>query len=221
VIAGGAQRYVAALSAGFRDRIRLRCPVERVQRWDNRIELTLPGGFRDVFDHVVFACHSDQALKLLGDEASLLERDVLSAFPYQRNVAVLHTDVSLLPARRRAWASWNYRVNQSDAATVTYNMNILQGIESRNTFCVTLNDTEAIDPSKVLRTIEYAHPMFTMQRAAAQSRHGELIDVNRTSYCGAYWKNGFHEDGVVSALAVVDVLRKVPRKTSMLTATIN
>jgi predicted NAD/FAD-binding protein len=158
---------------------------------------------------VIFACHGDQALRILGDAATTQEREILSAFPYERNVAVLHTDVALLPRTRRAWASWNYRLcgNDSCPASVTYNMNILQGIRSRHTFCVTLNDESRIARQRVLRRFEYHHPVFTTRRQSAQSRHAELLMANRTSFCGAYWRNGFHEDGVVSALAVVNALR--------------
>jgi predicted NAD/FAD-binding protein len=154
---------------------------------------------------VIFACHSDQALAILGADAGPTERDVLSEFPYEPNAAILHTDTSLLPKRKRAWASWNYHIpnGSSRHATVTYNMNMLQHIRSRNVFCVTLNECDSIDERKVIRRFQYSHPVYTVRRAEAQRRHGELIRANRTSFCGAYWGNGFHEDGVNSALAVV------------------
>ena len=157
----------------------------------------------------MFACHSDQALRILGDQATVAEREVLSAFPYERNVAVLHTDETLLPKRKAAWASWNYRLTgEPDApASVTYNMNILQGLSSKDTFCVTLNN-ESIAPDRVLRRIEYDHPVFTTARASAQNRHDEFLTANRTSFCGAYWRNGFHEDGVVSAMRVVEAVNQ-------------
>jgi predicted NAD/FAD-binding protein len=210
VIAGGSQTYVQALTCGFRDRIRLRTPIASVRRFADRVEVRPVCGTAERFDHVIFACHSDQALRLLGTDATPVERELLGAFPYSRNIAVLHTDASLLPERRRAWASWNYRVTEGEhgrmPASVTYDMNILQGIRSRHTFCVTLNDETRIDPARVLRRFEYHHPVFTTRRAAAQARHGELTNANRSSFCGAYWRNGFHEDGVVSALAVVAAL---------------
>jgi predicted NAD/FAD-binding protein len=161
------------------------------------------------FDHVIFACHSDQALRMLGDDALPHEREILAEFPYERNSAVLHTDVSLLPRSRRAWASWNYRLTRDPAAhaTVTYNMNILQGLRAPHTFCVTLNLDAHIDPRRVLGRYEYHHPVFTTRRAAAQARHHELLSAHRSSFCGAYWGNGFHEDGVNSALQVVAALR--------------
>jgi predicted NAD/FAD-binding protein len=203
VIRGGSQRYVERLIRPFHDRIRLSTPVRSVRRLPDRVEVAGETFGRERFDHVIFACHSDQALRIL-DDASETERDVVGSFPYQRNEAVLHTDPSVLPRRRRAWAAWNYhiRAEDRDAAAITYNMNILQTLASKHTFCVTLNDDEGIEPGRIIDRFLYEHPVYTAGRIAAQSRHGELIDVNRTSFCGAYWGYGFHEDGVNSALAV-------------------
>jgi uncharacterized protein len=161
------------------------------------------GGDAERFDEVVLATHSDQALGLLGD-ASDREHQLLGAIPYQRNEAVLHTDVRMLPRRRRAWASWNYHLEQPPGAqsTVTYHMNRLQSLQAEREFCVTLNRTGEIDPDKVIRTIEYAHPVFTAAGVQAQTRVGEISGRNRTHFCGAYWGWGFHEDGVRSALRV-------------------
>jgi len=208
VITGGSRNYVRAMCRGFRERIRLGTPIRRVIRGEHGVEVQPGQGESISFDHVIFACHSDQALQILGGDATAIEREVLREFPYGRNVAVLHTDVSALPRRPKAWAAWNYRVGQesSGSATVTYNMNILQGLSSRHTFCVTLNGEDSIDPTLELGRFVYHHPIFTTRRAAAQARHHELINVNRTSFCGAYWGNGFHEDGVNSALAVVNGL---------------
>ena len=210
VIRGGSRVYVEAMTRQFRDQIRLRCPVVQVQRSNEQVEIRARGAEPERFDHVVFACHSDQALRILGENATSIERELLSAFPYEKNVAILHTDVSVLPKIRKAWASWNYRLSPDSQApaTVTYNMNILQGIRSQTTFCVTLNEEARIAPEKTLRRFEYAHPVFTVARQAAQRRHSELVNANHTSFCGAYWRNGFHEDGVVSALAVVDALQR-------------
>ena len=210
VVEGGSRTYVEAMTRTFRDRIRLRTPVQSVRRQPDCVDVQPRGGSSESFDHVIFACHSDQALRILGDAATTQEQEILSAFPYERNVAVLHTDVSLLPRTKRAWASWNYRLHGDDScpASVTYNMNILQGVRSRHTFCVTLNDESRIRPELVLRRFEYQHPVFTTQRQSAQARHAEILNANRTSFCGAYWRNGFHEDGVVSALAVVNALRQ-------------
>jgi len=209
VIDNGSRTYVRAITTGFRDRIRLRTPVRRVNRHPNGVDLETTNGGCERFDHVIFACHSDQTLRILGQDASAAEQEILRSFPYQKNIAVLHTDISILPQRKQAWASWNYRIprDESDAATVTYLMNMLQRLRSRHTFCVTLNDESKLDPAKILRRFEYDHPRFTADRSAAQSRHGELLNANRSSFCGAYWGNGFHEAGVKSALAVVAALR--------------
>ncbi|HWB12979.1 MAG TPA: FAD-dependent oxidoreductase [Pirellulales bacterium] len=216
VVEGGSRRYVQAILARFRGRLLLNAPVRRVRRLPEAVELHWGGGSRESFDHVVFACHSDQALKILGEDATRLERELLSAFPYERNTALLHTDPSLLPRQQRAWASWNYRVTGDvSAATVTYNMNLLQGIRSPHVFCVTLNGESQVDPRRVLRRFVYEHPVFTTRRAAAQSRHAELLGAHRSSFCGAYWGNGFHEDGVVSALAVVAALRRQANSTAI------
>ncbi len=208
VICGGSRTYVEEMIRPFRRRIRLNTPVLEVRREVERVKVTTAQGGREPFDHVVFACHSDQALRILGVEASAIERELLGAFPYERNIALLHTDTSLLPRRRRAWAAWNYRLraDNSDKAVVTYNMNLLQGLRSKHVFCVTLNDEEAVDQNRVLRRIEYHHPIYTTRRKLVQRRHRELLGPHRTSFCGAYWGNGFHEDGVVSALAVCRAL---------------
>jgi predicted NAD/FAD-binding protein len=155
------------------------------------------------FDQVVFACHSDQALKLLAVPSDA-ERAILGALPYADNEVVLHTDTRLLPTRKLAWASWNYRLSGAGHthAAVTYDMNILQGIQSDTTFCVSLNQSAGISPDKVLARYTYAHPQFSLAAVAAQNRWGELDGAQHTHYCGAYWANGFHEDGVVSALRV-------------------
>lgn len=207
VIEGGSRGYLEPLTKPFAHRIRVNSPVTRITRRDDGVWLEVRGSAAERFDHVVLACHSDQALRMLADP-SAAETEVLGAIPYQANSAVLHTDLSVLPKNRRAWASWNYLVGEgeSESATVTYNMNILQHIRSRHVFCVSLNCDEAIDPSKVLGRFTYHHPIFTTRRAAAQRRHGELLNSRRTSFCGAYWRNGFHEDGVRSALAVCEAI---------------
>jgi predicted NAD/FAD-binding protein len=204
VIEGGSRAYVEKLVAGHRDRIRLSRPVQWIRRNPNGVEVKARSLDAERFDHVFIACHSDQALKMLADPTPV-EREVLSAIRYQSNEAVLHTDESLLPKRRLAWAAWNYDVAEYQAgpASVTYNMNILQGLESSRTWCVTLNDTARVDPNTIVRHITYDHPEFTRDSVIAQSRHAEVNGIERTYYCGAYWRNGFHEDGVVSALTAV------------------
>ena len=209
VCCGGSRCYVEKLTEGFRDRIRLNSPVRNVTRNADSVTVRVASGRRpdavQQFDHVLFACHSDQALKILKQETTPVERELLSQFPYQKNIAVLHTDPSVLPRHAKARASWNYHIGPSgpgQSATVTYNMNLLQGLQSRHTFNVTLNSDDLIDTAHVIERFAYHHPVYTTQRRAAQQRHHELINRNRTSFCGAYWRNGFHEDGVVSAINV-------------------
>ncbi|WP_455824607.1 NAD(P)/FAD-dependent oxidoreductase [Pseudomonas graminis] len=202
VIEGGSSRYIEPLTRSFREQIRLNCPVHLVERDAEGVIIHSAAG-TEAFDKVVFACHSDQALALLGDP-SQAEQEILGALPYADNDVVLHTDTRLLPDRKLAWASWNYRLSgdaQSQAA-VTYDMNILQGIDSATTFCVSLNQTSMINPLKVLARYTYAHPQYSLGAVAAQNRWEELNGTRHTHYCGAYWANGFHEDGVVSALRV-------------------
>ncbi|MDD0977485.1 NAD(P)/FAD-dependent oxidoreductase [Pseudomonas fontis] len=202
VIRGGSQSYLAPLCAPFAEHIRLNCPVLGVARDSTGARLFSHAG-SEHFDKVVFACHSDQALQMLHDP-SLAEREVLGALHYADNDVVLHTDTRLLPRRPLAWASWNYRLggHAAQPAAVTYNMNILQGIEAPVTFCVSLNQTEAIDPQKILGRYTYAHPQFSLAGVQAQARHAEISGQQHSYYCGAYWGNGFHEDGVVSALRI-------------------
>jgi predicted NAD/FAD-binding protein len=224
VIRGGSARYVERLVAPFRDRIRLRSPVESIRRRPDGVIVHVRGREPERYDHVFLACHADQALCLLADP-SAEEQEILGALPYQHNEALLHTDTSLLPRSRRAWAAWNYHrlPGRQAGVAVTYDMNVLQGLDSRHTFCVTLNASAHVDPKRVLCRMQYAHPLFTPAGAAAQRRHHEISGVRRTHYCGAYWRYGFHEDGVVSALQALarfeaacrhesnDAQRAVPR----------
>lgn len=200
-IDGGSMRYVERLVAPFRASIRLNTPVVAVRRFPTHVMVQPRNGEAQRFDHVFFACHSDQALAMLQD-ASPLERETLGAIRYQDNEVVLHTDASLLPKRRLAWAAWNYHLPRQamDRVCVTYNMNILQDLRTRRPLCVTLNRNDAIDPATVLRRVSYAHPVFNTAAVAAQSRQRELNGAHRSYFCGAYWRHGFHEDGVWSAL---------------------
>jgi predicted NAD/FAD-binding protein len=204
-IKGGSARYVEALVDGHRDRIRTRSAVTAVTRHAHGVAITSRGAGTETFDAVFLACHSDQALALLAD-ASRQEREVLGAIRYRANDAVLHTDARLLPRCRRAWASWNHRVTADDDAAplVTYHMNTLQRLAAPVDFCVTLNDRGRVPASRVLGRFRYEHPVFDSAATAAQSRHAEIDGERRTFFCGAYWRNGFHEDGVVSALAAVE-----------------
>lgn len=202
VVEGGSSSYVAPLTESFKQHIRLNCPVTRVERDADGVTLHSAAG-AERFDKVIFACHSDQALALLA-KPTRVEKEILGALPYADNDVVLHTDTRLLPKRPLAWASWNYRLGGpvDQPAAVTYDMNILQGIQSDTTFCVSLNQTAAIDPSKILARYTYAHPQYSLAGMAAQARWEELLGANHSYFCGAYWANGFHEDGVVSALRV-------------------
>jgi predicted NAD/FAD-binding protein len=202
-VRGGAARYVEALVEPWRGSLRLSTPVESIRRRQDHVAVTARGGQVERFDEVVIATHSDQALAMLSD-ASDAEHEMLSAIPYQPNQAVLHTDPRLLPRRRRAWSSWNYHLldQPKPRTTVTYHMNRLQSLTARDQFCVTLNRTEAIDPARIIRVLDYAHPVFTPAAPAVQARVDEISGRNRTHFCGAYWGWGFHEDGVVSGLRV-------------------
>jgi len=202
VVEGGSSRYIGPLTAGFADRIRLTSPVTRVERDAEGVTLHSHHGV-ERFDRVVFACHSDQALQMLAVPSGQ-EQQILGALPYAMNQVVLHTDAGRLPKRRLAWASWNYRLGEKadGLAAVTYDMNILQGLQSATTFCVSLNQNEYIDPATVLGRYDYAHPQFSLAGIAAQARWQELQGPNNSYFCGAYWANGFHEDGVTSGLRV-------------------
>lgn len=205
-VSGGSREYVRRLTAAFAERIRLSTPVQRVRRAADGVWLSAAGAAgastaEERFDFVFFACHSDQALAMLADP-SQAEREVLGAFPYQENAAVLHTDRRMLPRKPLARAAWNYHLLDPDSGRValTYDMNVLQSIDADETFLVTLNREADIDPAKVLGRYTYHHPVYTPAAVAAQARRGEISGVRRTAYCGAYWRYGFHEDGVVSGL---------------------
>lgn len=203
VISGGSRQYILPLIESFKDRIRLNDPVQKIARRTDGVEVINKNGESKVFDRVVIAAHSDQALKMI-ENPTEKEREILGAIPYQKNIAVLHWDSSILPKKRRAWASWNFRrlVKPVEETTVTYNMNMLQTINSQKTFCVSLNMEDLIDPNKIIKKITYHHPIFSTDSIAAQKRHREIDGDDRIHYCGAYWGFGFHEDGLKSALAV-------------------
>ena len=202
VIKGGSREYVKKMIAKFDSKIRLNTAVESISRSENKIIIQVLGK-EEIFDAVVIATHSDQALQLLSDSTQQ-EIEVLSALPYQSNEALLHTDSSVLPKRKNAWASWNYNLDQEvdQPIAMTYNMNILQTFNTNETYCVTLNNNDLVDSNKILKTLYYEHPQFTPEGISAQKRKHEISGINNTYYCGAYWRNGFHEDGVVSALEV-------------------
>lgn len=226
-VVGGSRTYMTELTKPFVDRIRLGEAVTAVRRFEDRVEVDTERETGQTFDHVIMGCHSDQALAILGDGATGDERVALGSIPYQDNLAILHTDERVLPERRACWAGWNYRITREGQAPIgpndtndrvpslalpdqasspvvlTYNMNILQGLDAPRTLCVTLNDESAIDPDKVIAKIPYQHPVFLNVRKQAHDLFDQINHYNRTSFCGAYWRFGFHEDGVVSALNAV------------------
>lgn len=203
-IEGGSSSYIKPLTAGFNDRISLNSAVLGVERSDNKVQVRTAAETTD-FDEVIFACHGNQALALLG-QPSAEEKSVLQEFQTSRNDVVLHTDISFLPRRKLGWASWNY--NLVDAAkeqtTLTYNMNILQRLQKKHTYLVTLNQDIAAE--HILQRFTYHHPIFTLGSIMAQQHWQDISGKNNSHFCGAYWFNGFHEDGVKSALRVCSTL---------------
>lgn len=207
-IKGGSSAYIPPLIAPFEDRIKLNTGVISVIKVDERWQVTDERGGVTLFDHVIFACHSDQALSML-PSANLLQKEVLGNIPYAQNDVVMHKDIAQLPKRKLAWASWNYRLKEDASeeqrpASVTYDMNILQRLTADNTYCVTLNNSEEIENAKILGTYQYAHPQYSAAMVNAQSRRNEICGVDNLHFCGAYWYNGFHEDGVKSAIDVCE-----------------
>ncbi|MCB1642540.1 MAG: FAD-dependent oxidoreductase [Xanthomonadales bacterium] len=212
VVQGGSSSYLRALEPRLEEvDIRLASPVVQVRRLHEGVEICTSdrhGGQRhERFDQVVLACHSDQALRML-EQPSAAEHEVLNALPFERNDVVLHTDVSLLPRRRRAWAAWNALklAGVEDRCTVSYSMNLLQSLPGPTQFVVTLNGTDRIDPARILRRLDYAHPIYTIAGARARARRAEINGVDRIWYCGAYWGHGFHEDGLRSGVKVAQAL---------------
>ncbi len=209
VVQGGSREYVRKLVAPFGDRIRLSTPVVGLRRCEDGVRLQTAGGEEATFDRVVLATHADTSLRMLSD-ATGPERELLGAFGFQRNEVVLHTDETLMPRRRRAWASWNYHVGTGagENPQVTYWMNNLQSLPGPTQYLLTLNRSSDIDPDSVLREFVYDHPIFTTGAVQAQARHAEIDGANGVHFCGAYWSYGFHEDGVRSGLEVARRIRQ-------------
>ena len=202
-VKGGSKAYIDPMASGFKDQIRLSTPVNSVVRDDSWIEVNHATG-KETFDQLVFACHSDQALDLLKN-ASIEEKAILGELLYQQNDVILHSDASLMPKKSLSWASWNFLAGEqehNDPTLVTYCMNILQGIASDQPFLVSLNARHKIAPEKIIGEYDYTHPVYSVAGMKAQSRRNEISGVGRIHYCGAYWYNGFHEDGVRSALDI-------------------
>jgi len=206
VVKGGSSAYIAPLTAPYKERIRLGSEIEAVTRTSIGIQIAFKDRPPERFDEVLFACHAPQTLELLRD-ASPLERDILASFRTLRNQTVLHTDSRMLPRRLNARASWNYHLGTSrQSATLTYYMNRLQNLTTREDYCVTLNSSSSLDSSHVLREMEYFHPLYTLDAVRAQARWAEISGQNRTHFCGAHWFYGFHEDGLNSAIRVAEQL---------------
>ena len=207
-VSGGAQEYVERLTRSFAGRIRLGCGAAQVTRTGGGATVQDTQGVRETYDHVVFASHGDETLRLLSD-ASEHEREVLGAFRYQKNVAVLHRDPSVMPKSKNCWASWNYTSDgnlDEPALSVTYWMNSLQGIANSMPLFVTLNPKTPIEPDLIFNSHEFDHPVFDHAAVAAQPRVQAMQGARNTWFCGAHLRNGFHEDGLASAVHVARLL---------------
>lgn len=207
VLIGGSHSYIPKLTANFKDQIRLNSPVKRVTRENGKVQLTfLKAGIEETkeFDQVIFASHGNQSLKILQDPSDI-EKKVMGSFSYRPNDVILHTDTSVLPKSKLGTAAWNYYLPKSmnERLALTYNMNILQTIKSPETFLVSLNMEDFIDPKKIIKKIPYSHPVYNAAAVKAHGQWDQVSGVNNTHFCGAYWGNGFHEDGVKTALKVV------------------
>lgn len=203
-VVGGSNRYIPPLVSPFREKIHLNTPVASIRRKESKVLLKTVSGEETSYDRVILACHADQALRMLQD-ADEKETEILGKFRFSTNPTTLHHDTSQLPGTRKAWAAWNVLLPQAGTKElhVSYWMNCLQGFTNApRDYIVTLNRDQQIDPSCILKKIEYHHPLFDREAIRAQSRHDEIDGIRGVHFCGAYWANGFHEDGVVSALKV-------------------
>ncbi len=206
-VEGGSEAYARQIRAQLGESVRMSSRCDHVSRTDHAVKVRINGREVLEFDHVIMAGHSDEALSALADPTTL-ELEILGAIKYAPNDVLLHTDMRLMPRRKLAWAAWNYHLfdAESDDVAVTYNMNILQGHDCSTQFLVSLNCGRYVDPAKVIKTLRYHHPVFTREAVAAQARHHEISGHRGIHYCGAYWFNGFHEDGVVAALRVAKAI---------------
>lgn len=207
VVVNGSDTYIPPITAPLGGRVHLGTAPTRIRRDEAGVTLTFADRDPMRVDQVVMACHGDHVLRLLANP-SWTELDVFRCFATSTNTAWLHTDTSVLPTRRRAWASWNYLLApEADASpTVTYDLNRLQGLATRERYLVTLNPSVPVDESRVLGRYTYAHPLYTRDAIRSQARWTEVSGVDRIHFCGAYWGYGFHEDGLNSALRVARAL---------------
>jgi predicted NAD/FAD-binding protein len=203
---GGAQSYVKLIQRHLGDCFHLSTPVVGVRRDGDEVIVTLADGKKEVFDQVILAAHADQSLRMLED-ADVEERRLLGAFRYQPNLALLHQDASVMPRSKKCWSSWNYRIapgpdGQSLPSTI-YWMNRLQGVSKEQDYFVSINGEAFVDPRKILRRIEYEHPLFNLEALGAQAA---LPGLNRRGssqsvfFAGSYFRYGFHEDAFASAV---------------------
>lgn len=208
-ITGGSINYVKKLISPFEEKIKLNSKIKSVERKNDHVAIQFHDR-TERFDWVFFACHSDEALKLIKSPTQD-EKNVLKAIPYKDNEVILHFDERFMPRRKLAWAAWNYHVaeDSSSPVSLTYNMNILQNLKTNVPVLVTLNPQEKIDKHKIIKKLSYAHPQYSLKSIEAQSKHHLISGVNRTSFAGAYWGNGFHEDGVKSAIDAIEQFNKV------------
>ena len=202
VIKNGSNQYVKEIIKPFINHIHLNSKIDTISRKDGKVYIGTKDKIKK-YDSIVISTHSNQALNLLSDPTTD-EKNILGNIKYQKNTALIHTDVSILPKRKLAWSSWNYLINQdsNQLVTLTYNMNILQNLKSNKTYCVTINNTKKLNPDKIIKEIIYHHPLFTESSVKAQKQKAIICGCNNTYYTGAYWGYGFHEDGVNSALDV-------------------
>ena len=208
-IKGGSQEYVKKLTSGFKNKIRLNSKIKNIVRYKSYVVIE-DNKSKEKFDYVFFACHSDEALETL-KKPTADEVKILSALPYQKNDIILHTDSSIMPQKKLSWAAWNYNIDSPDDSpiTLTYNMNILQNIKTKEPLLVTLNPKLPISKSKVIKKLQYTHPKFSKDSVSAQLKNKIISGKNRTFYSGAYWGKGFHEDGVKSAYEAVKIFEDV------------
>tara|TARA_B110001469_G_C9638897_1_gene320880 strand:- start:297 stop:1538 length:1242 start_codon:yes stop_codon:yes gene_type:complete len=208
-ITGGSESYVKKLCEPFINSIKLNSNIRFIERMENKVIIHHNQGSEN-FDYLFMACHSNEALKLIKD-TSYVEKELLGSIPYADNDVYLHTDASIMPKHKLSWAAWNYNIDNKnhEPISLTYNMNILQNIKSESPLLVTLNPKSNIDPKKIIKKLNYSHPTFNIDGINAQKKHHLISGVNRTFYAGAYWGNGFHEDGVKSAYDAVNQLNKL------------
>lgn len=202
----GSNSYIPKITANYAHNIHLNSPVQSVRRKHKMVEV-VTGGRTLEFDHVIFASHADKTRKIL-ETPTPDETQILNRFSYRPNDIILHTDTNVLPKRKLAHASWNYYLPKSmrERVAVTYHMNILQGIKSPENFLVSLNMDDFIDPKKIIKSIPYSHPVYDIGAVTSQNQWSLISGADRIHYCGAYWGNGFHEDGVRTAVKVVEKL---------------